>query len=181
MTRSAVSRSGKKLYETATGGDAPAQADDLLREAADHLAFANANAPDHLATYNIFGRVLIKLGRTDEARRVLEEGVRRTAAIGEGMGRDLGPAMRSCWTTCRVACQAGCAGSGVPDSSRAHAPTHPGLRSFLTAHPAWSGDRQLPVAFAPDVVAATSRTNFTTSAFSAFSDSSRWYIMCPPS
>ena len=85
---------GKKLYETATGGDAPAQADDLLREAADHLAFANAHAPDHLATYNFFGRVLIKLGRTDEARRVLEEGVRRTADIGEGMGRDLGPEMR---------------------------------------------------------------------------------------
>jgi hypothetical protein len=83
---------GKKLYETATGDDAPN--DDALREAADHLTFANVHAPDHLATYNILGRVLIQLGRADDARRVLEEGVRRTAAVGEGMGRDLGPAMR---------------------------------------------------------------------------------------
>ena len=85
---------GKKLYETATGAEAPPPADELLRESAEHLAFANANAPDHLATYNILGRVLIKLGRTEDARRVLEEGIRRTAAVGEGMGRDLGPAMR---------------------------------------------------------------------------------------
>ena len=85
---------GKKLYETATGDEAPAPNDAALREAADHLAFANVNAPEHLATYNILGRVLIQLGRTDDARRVLEEGVRRTAAVGEGMGRDLGPAMR---------------------------------------------------------------------------------------
>ena len=78
---------GKKLFEN---GPAP----ESLAEAAEHLSFANAHAPDHLATYNILGRVLIQLGRTDDARRVLEEGVRRTAAVGEGMGRDLGPAMQ---------------------------------------------------------------------------------------
>ena len=67
---------------------------DALNEAAEHLRFANAKAPDHLATYHILGQVLIRLGERDEARRVLEEGVRRTTLIGEGMGRDLGPAMR---------------------------------------------------------------------------------------
>lgn len=78
---------GKKLFE----GDPTPEA---MSEASDHLTFANAHAPDHLATYNILGRVLIQLGRTDDARRVLEEGVRRTTAVGEGMGRDLGPAMQ---------------------------------------------------------------------------------------
>jgi len=78
---------GRKLFESEpTPG--------VLIEAADHLLFANANAPDHLATYHILGQVLMRLDRKDEARRVLEEGVRRTASIGEGMGRDLAPAMR---------------------------------------------------------------------------------------
>ena len=87
---------GKKLFESVEAGEdvEGRGADESLREAAEHLAFANANAPQHLATYNILGRVLIRLGRKDDARRVLEEGVRRTAAVGEGMGRDLGPAMQ---------------------------------------------------------------------------------------
>jgi predicted Zn-dependent protease len=67
--------------------------DEALREAADHLAFANSHAPGHLATYHVLGQVLIKLGRKDEARRVLTAGCEKTAGIGEGMGRDLGPAM----------------------------------------------------------------------------------------
>lgn len=77
---------GKKLLEvdpSPTG----------LAEAAEHLTFANERSPEHLATYHILGQVLVKLGRTADARRVLEEGVKRTATIGEGMGRDLGPAM----------------------------------------------------------------------------------------
>ena len=78
---------GKKLVESDPTPES-------LAEATDHLRFANAAAPEHLATYNILGRALIQLGQTDEARSVLEEGVRRTALIGEGMGRDLGPAMR---------------------------------------------------------------------------------------
>lgn len=78
---------GRKLFE---GEPTPAD----LAEAAEHLRFANEKAPEHLATYHILGQVLIRAGQTDEARRVLEEGVRRTALIGEGMGRDLGPAMR---------------------------------------------------------------------------------------
>ena len=78
---------GRKLFETDSSPEA-------LSEAAEHLTFANTHAPEHLATYHILSQVLIRLGRKDEARPVLEEGVRRTASIGEGMGRDLGPAMR---------------------------------------------------------------------------------------
>jgi hypothetical protein len=80
---------GRKLAEIATGPDAPA-----LSEAAEHLTFANQNSPGHLATYHILGDVLIRLNRKDEARRVLTEGIRRVSGIGEGMGRDLGPAMQ---------------------------------------------------------------------------------------
>jgi predicted Zn-dependent protease len=78
---------GKKLFESDPSPEA-------LAEAAEHLLFANAKAPEHLATYHILGQTLIRLGRRGDARRVLEDGVRRTASIGEGMGRDLGPAMR---------------------------------------------------------------------------------------
>ena len=78
---------GKKLFETDTTPEA-------LQEAATHLQFANAKAPQHLATYHILGQVLTKLGRTDEARKVFEAGIARAEAVGEGMGRDLGPAMR---------------------------------------------------------------------------------------
>ena len=62
-------------------------------EAAEHLRFANAKDPDHLATYHVLGQVLIKLGRNTEARDVLTAGCERVGAVGEGMGRDLGPAM----------------------------------------------------------------------------------------
>ena len=78
---------GKKLFETESGAEA-------LSEAADHLRFANAKAPEHLATYHVLGQVLLKLGRNDEAREVFELGVIRADAVGEGMGRDLAPAMR---------------------------------------------------------------------------------------
>ena len=78
---------GKKLFEESNGDRG------MLEEAAQHLAFANEHAPEHLATYHIYGQTLIQLGRTDDARRVLEAGVSRVAAIGGGMGRDLGPAM----------------------------------------------------------------------------------------
>ena len=78
---------GKKLFES---GDSPA----ALAEAAGHLSFANAKAPEHLATYHVLAQVLIRLGRPEDARRVLRAGIDRTAGIGEGMGRDLGPAMQ---------------------------------------------------------------------------------------
>ena len=78
---------GKKLFEAETSPES-------LAEAADHLRFANAKSPEHLATYHILGQVLMKLGRTDEARDVFDRGITRAEAVGEGMGRDLAPAMR---------------------------------------------------------------------------------------
>ena len=84
LSRFALAR---KLFET----DATPQG---LTEAAEHLRIANAKAPEHLATYHVLGQVLMKLGRNDEARRVLEAGIARVAGVGEGMGRDLGPAMK---------------------------------------------------------------------------------------
>ena len=82
---------GKKLFEQSEG-DAVARRE-MLEEAATHLAFANQHAPEHLATYHIYGQTLIQLDRTADARRVLEPGINRVAAAGGGMGRDLGPAM----------------------------------------------------------------------------------------
>jgi len=65
-----------------------------LDEACEHLQFSNQHAPDHLATYHLLGQALIATGRTDEARRVLAEGIARVRSVGEGMGRDLGPTMQ---------------------------------------------------------------------------------------
>jgi predicted Zn-dependent protease len=79
---------GKKLFETATD-----QA--MLEEAVEHLQFANAAAPEHLATYHILAQALIRLQRNSEAREVLQAGIPRVARVGEGMGRDLGPAMEA--------------------------------------------------------------------------------------
>lgn len=78
---------GKKLVEEG-------QTREEWEEAVGHLAFANQRSPEHLATYHMLGTALMRLGRTEEARRVLEEGVRRVAAVGGGMGRDLGPVMQ---------------------------------------------------------------------------------------
>ena len=62
---------------------------EALHEAAEHLLFANAKAPTHLATYHVLGQVLIKLGRNSEARDVLSAGCEKAAAVGVGMGHDL--------------------------------------------------------------------------------------------
>ena len=67
--------------------------DEALQEAAEHLSFANAKAPDHLATYHVLGQILIKLDRISEARDVLSAGGVKSESVGECMGRDLGPAM----------------------------------------------------------------------------------------
>lgn len=74
---------GRKLYENSEN----------LPEAAEHLRFANRAAPGHLATYHVLARALIALGERAEAREVLTRGLARVAEVGEGMGRDLGPAM----------------------------------------------------------------------------------------
>ena len=72
-----------------------AEHDATLAEAIEHLCFSNEHAPDHLATYHILSDALIRLGRADEARPVLLAGLARAAAVGSGMGRDLGPAMQA--------------------------------------------------------------------------------------
>ena len=74
---------GKKLFETGE-----------FAEAVEHLRFANTAAPQHLATYQVLSQALIQLGKTDEARVVLQAGIPRVMSVGEGMGRDLGPAMQ---------------------------------------------------------------------------------------
>jgi predicted Zn-dependent protease len=74
---------GKKLFETGE-----------LEEAVEHLRFANTAAPAHLATYHILSQALIQLGKIDEARVVLKAGIPKVQSVGEGMGRDLGPAMQ---------------------------------------------------------------------------------------
>ena len=51
---------------------------------------ADPNTP--LGHYHL-GFAYASLGRTQEARQVLEAGCQRCAQVGEGMGRDLGPAM----------------------------------------------------------------------------------------
>ncbi len=84
---------GKKLAEAAGSEEAP---DDLAarEEAAEHLTVANQLSPEHLATYHILGETLIKLGRMEEAARVLDEGISRAELVTEGMGKDLAPLMR---------------------------------------------------------------------------------------
>ncbi len=66
---------------------------EALQEAAEHLLFANAKAPTHLATYHVLGQVLIRLDRNTEARSILTAGCEKARDVQEGMGRDLGPAM----------------------------------------------------------------------------------------
>jgi predicted Zn-dependent protease len=75
---------GKKLFEIGE-----------LEEAVAHLTFANAAAPSHLATYHILSQALMQLGRKEDARKVLEAGIPKVNAVGQGMGRDLGPAMQA--------------------------------------------------------------------------------------
>ena len=45
---------GQALFQQ---GDSP----EALKEGAEHLMFANAKDPDHLATYHVLGQVLIQL------------------------------------------------------------------------------------------------------------------------
>ncbi len=77
---------GQALFQQ---GDRP----EALKEAAEHLLFANAKAPAHLATYHVLGQVLIELGRKDEARAILRAGSTKAAGVGAGMGQHLGTAM----------------------------------------------------------------------------------------
>ena len=78
---------GKKLIETQSPAD--------LSEAITLLRRAHQLDPTHLATYQILAAALIDAGLPDEARPILMAGIERVADVGEGMGRDLGPAMQA--------------------------------------------------------------------------------------
>lgn len=84
---------GRKLAEAAGTPDAPDE-QAALAEAAEHLAVANVRSPEHLATYHVLSQALVRLGRTDDARRVLTSGIGRASLVTEGMGKDLAPLMR---------------------------------------------------------------------------------------
>jgi hypothetical protein len=90
LSRFALAR---KLADAAGSADAPDERA-ALAEAADHLRYANAKAPEHLATYHVLSQVLLRLSGTAEARDVLLRGIDRSSAVTEGMGRDLAPLMR---------------------------------------------------------------------------------------
>ena len=75
---------GKKLFETG-----------IFEEAVEHLQFANTTAPQHLATYHILSQALIQLDKIEEAKLVLQAGIPKVQSVGDGMGRDLGPAMQA--------------------------------------------------------------------------------------
>ena len=79
---------GKNLYEQGTTVEE-------WVEAADHLRFSKIEAPEHLATYHVLAQALLRLRQIDEAKIVLAQGIKRVAAAGGGMGRDLGPAMQT--------------------------------------------------------------------------------------
>ena len=74
-------------------GIVPRGRSEALHEAPEHLIFANAKVPTHLATFHVLGQVLISFGHKSEARRVLTEGCGKVGGVGHGMGRRLGPAM----------------------------------------------------------------------------------------
>ena len=84
---------GKKLFESAGSADAPNEPS-AFAESAEHLRFANAKSPEHLATYHVLAQVLIRMNATAEARAVLDRGIDRASQVTEGMGKDLAPLMR---------------------------------------------------------------------------------------
>jgi len=67
--------------------------DEALVEAVAHLEYTNKHDTNHLATYHMLGQTLIKLGRNEEAKRVLAAGCEVAKHVGDCMGQDLGPAM----------------------------------------------------------------------------------------
>jgi predicted Zn-dependent protease len=69
------------------------ETDEELREACEHLLFANEKDPEHIATYHVLAQVLIRLSLKDEAREVLTTGRQKAAVAPPGMGNDLEPVL----------------------------------------------------------------------------------------
>lgn len=84
------------LSRFALGEKLVSEADDAgaLAEAEVHLRFSNSAAPDHLATYHVLAQLLLRLSREEEARPVLEEGIRRAMRAPSGQGGDLVPILQ---------------------------------------------------------------------------------------
>jgi Flp pilus assembly protein TadD len=75
---------GNKLIQE--GGD--------LTEAVEHLRVAVRLDPVHVASYYALGRALIGLGRTDEARPILQSGIEAALSGRSSGGIDLVPEMK---------------------------------------------------------------------------------------
>lgn len=76
---------GNKLLQE--GGD--------LAEAAEHLHVAVQLDPTHVASHLALGRALVRLGRTDEAKPVLQAGIDAATSGRSSGGVDLVPELRS--------------------------------------------------------------------------------------
>ena len=75
---------GHKLLQE--GGD--------LNEAVEHLRVAIQIDPVHVASYYALGRALMGLGRTDEARPILQSGIDAALSGRSSGGVDLVPEMK---------------------------------------------------------------------------------------
>jgi predicted Zn-dependent protease len=66
-----------------------------LEEAVEHLSVAVKLDPVHVASHLALGRALIKLGRKDEAKPVLQAGIDAAVSGKSNGGVDLVPEMRA--------------------------------------------------------------------------------------
>ncbi len=70
------------------------QEGDNLSEAAEHLQIAVQLDPTHVASHLALGRALVKLGRKEEARPVLQAGIDAAQSGRSSGGVDLVPELR---------------------------------------------------------------------------------------
>jgi Flp pilus assembly protein TadD len=70
-----------------------------LEEAAEHLSVATELDPTHVASHLALGRVLISLGREENARSVLKAGIDAALSGRSNGGMDLVPEMQQLMTT----------------------------------------------------------------------------------
>jgi cytochrome c-type biogenesis protein CcmH/NrfG len=61
------------------------------KEAVTHLRAVLENDPRHVASHLALGQAYMRLGKEDEARETLEEGLRVAETLKHGEGRDLMP------------------------------------------------------------------------------------------
>jgi len=66
-----------------------------MNEAVEHLSVAVELDPVHVASHLALGRALVKLGRQEEARAVLQAGISAAVSGRSNGGVDLVPEMRA--------------------------------------------------------------------------------------